>query len=189
MAGRPIDSEKIRSLIRMNGWTQNDFADKIGYSYRHFSRCLNRRMAMSEMVSSMSRVLGVTANSLIVDIQFVLAGVLSRIAQPYYYTHTWTDEYARKEMNRAFNEMYHLLKKNNYNILDNSQKELCRLGFKYWDDDQTLLLIPLWAWALIPDGTKLKSIFDTHTIKGKDSIDMDVRFNCLAWGIEVEPDD
>lgn len=71
-------------------------------------------------------------------------------------------------------------------ITDLSKEELIELGFKKWDEDMPdLLLIPLWIYDLIPDGTELTSISNTKSIKGKDEIDLDVRFGCIAYGFIV----
>lgn len=58
--------------------------------------------------------------------------------------------------------------------------ELFALGFGNWDG--ALRLIPLWAWNYIANGEELTSISDTVKVKGRDEIDNDVRFGCIAWG-------
>lgn len=64
-----------------------------------------------------------------------------------------------------------------------NRKELLKVGFRDWDKTSNLLLIPYELFDKIPDGTKLTSIDGEVKIKGKDSIDMDIRGGLIAWGL------
>jgi hypothetical protein len=44
------------------------------------------------------------------------------------------------------------------------------------------MLIPLWAFNYIADGEVLTCIDGTTAIFGKDKVDNDVRFGCIAHG-------
>jgi len=48
--------------------------------------------------------------------------------------------------------------------------------------DGTIRLIPLWAYNYVGDGETLVSIDGSPAVKGKDEIDLDVRFGCIAYG-------
>lgn len=52
----------------------------------------------------------------------------------------------------------------------------------WWDEDHKLWLITLEEFERLPDGFELTCIFGKKYIKGKDEIDMDVRFGHLAYG-------
>lgn len=58
--------------------------------------------------------------------------------------------------------------------------DLRALGFGYWDGD--LMVIPLWAFNIVADGEMLTSINGRRAVKGKDKIDLDTRFGCIAYG-------
>ena len=53
-----------------------------------------------------------------------------------------------------------------------------------WDDDvpDPLRLLTLDEYARVPDGAMLVSIGGKAKIKGRDEIDEDIRFGCMAWG-------
>lgn len=55
---------------------------------------------------------------------------------------------------------------------------------KKWNE-KLWLLTPN-EFTLIPDGVKLQCIEGTYAVKGKDYIDQDVRFGCLAYGLTKE---
>lgn len=63
---------------------------------------------------------------------------------------------------------------------------LLALGFRPWNDgDPELWLIPFWLMPHIPDGFPVAAIDGEHLAWDKNRIDDDVRFGCLAYGIEV----
>lgn len=64
-----------------------------------------------------------------------------------------------------------------------SRDDLYHLGFAKWDDTSDLLLVPLWFYPLLEEGTVLTSIHGSEAIVGEDDIDMDTRFGALAYGV------
>jgi hypothetical protein len=53
-----------------------------------------------------------------------------------------------------------------------------------WSDDpKGLFLFTVEEFTRLPDGTELTCIDGSIAIKGKDSIDQDVRFGHMAYGI------
>ena len=65
------------------------------------------------------------------------------------------------------------------------------IGFAKWEEEENpLLLIPLWLVSFIPDGIQLTCIdgetFIVDTLT-RARMDNDTRFGCLAYGIRVEP--
>jgi len=95
-----------------------------------------------------------------------------------------TLEYSYEEIKEEHSKIKETLKAIIGDITELSVDELKELGFKKWEEESELYLIPLWAFDLIPDGTVLESISGERAIKGKDEIDLDVRIGCIAWGFE-----
>lgn len=54
-----------------------------------------------------------------------------------------------------------------------------------WDDESDLYLIPLYLLSFIPIGTKLTSIDGETVIYDGTNIDNDIRFGCIAYGINI----
>ena len=64
--------------------------------------------------------------------------------------------------------------------------EARELRFGKWEDNNDLWLIPIWLYPLIPIGLELKSISGEKVIFNGNNIDKDIRFGCLAYGIELK---
>lgn len=96
----------------------------------------------------------------------------------------WSNEFSYKEVKESYANIKEQLSEIIGDITELSADELKELGFKKWEEESELYLIPLWAFDLIPDGTELESINGDKAIKGKDEIDLEVRFGCIAWGFE-----
>lgn len=55
---------------------------------------------------------------------------------------------------------------------------------KKWNEE--LWLLTPEECNQLPDGVRLKTIGDDYATKGKDYIDQDTRFGCLAFGLTKE---
>lgn len=97
----------------------------------------------------------------------------------------WSNEYSYEEILRRYSKIKEKLKELLGDITKLDVSQLEQLGFKKWDNESGLYLIPLWIYNLIPDGTELVSINNTKVIKGIDPIDLDVRFGCISFGIKI----
>jgi hypothetical protein len=97
----------------------------------------------------------------------------------------WSDEFSYKEIKDRYSKVKEELNGIIGDITAMSAEELKELGFTKWDEESEIHLIPLWAFDLIPDGTELESIDGDKVTKGKDEIDLDVRFGCIAWGLNL----
>lgn len=73
-------------------------------------------------------------------------------------------------------------------IVGMNPSDLVNLGFSIYDDTEVfpsgyfLLLIPIWVYDLIPDGTRIHNINGTSITKGEGNVDMDTRNGLLAYG-------
>lgn len=103
---------------------------------------------------------------------------------------SWSKEFSYKEVIENYQNIKEQMKEIVGDITKLSVDELKDLGFFLWSNEKedlsNLYLIPLWAFDLVPDGTTLTSIEGETAIKGQDSIDLDVRFGCIAYGLLKE---
>ena len=103
------------------------------------------------------------------------------------YMYDWGAEYKCKEMKEKFDRFYkqfndkNLIDFNNLTITEAKELRFCK-----WDDDSDLYLIPLWLYPIIPIGIELTGIFGDKIILDGNNIDKDIRFGCLAYGIELK---
>jgi hypothetical protein len=76
----------------------------------------------------------------------------------------------------------------NFSVM--SKDSLENLGFAKWQDDHPIMLVPIWAYRLLPEDTTLLSInLDWGAKSASDSMvrvdrPIDIRFGHLAWGIQ-----
>ena len=77
--------------------------------------------------------------------------------------------------------------KSNIDIINADKDTLLKLGFiPFSIDNKEYMLVPLYIYDIIPDGTKFISIFGEIKTKGVDYIDNAVRLGCIAYGIYKE---
>lgn len=108
----------------------------------------------------------------------------NQVAQTVQYP--WNDEFCRKEIKEAHDKLIDELKKH-INISHLTKEEAIELRFGRWSDETpNLYLIPLWLLPIIPVGTELTSIFGNKIVYDGANIDTDIRFGCLAYGIEID---
>lgn len=99
---------------------------------------------------------------------------------------SWKDDFARKEVREVWTDQGALLRRARYRRvtvaeLDQMTPEArMRLGFGHWDEKLTV--IPLWVFNYIADGEVLTCIDGSQSVKGRDEIDLDVRFGCITYG-------
>ena len=95
--------------------------------------------------------------------------------------YNWSGDFIISESKEFLNKFKEYFEKEKIDILKISIEDLEMLGFSKWDENE-LMLIPLWCFDLIPDGTELISISGDKKIKGKDEIDLDIRLRRTAYG-------
>lgn len=120
-----------------------------------------------------------------VEIQSILTWYANKIAETTQYK-SWSDEFCRKEVQKATDNMLEALKKNiDWSSL--TKEEASELRFMRWsNEDPDLYLIPLWLLPILPIGTKLTTIFGDEITYDGHNVDNDVRFGCIAYGIHIK---
>lgn len=104
----------------------------------------------------------------------------------------------RNEVVKAKESMYEeitrLLHKYDYEGIDDlGYEELDALGFRLWDEPDpkhmtVLMLVPVWLWDYIPEGTKLYTVLGVEVVKDKDKENtfLDFRHGSASVGFKVE---
>lgn len=81
-------------------------------------------------------------------------------------------------------DLYHIPVEEWKNLLIPTAKVL---GFKKWEADSSLMLIPGYLYQFIPAGLDLYCISGEKTeYNDYKDLDNDCRFGCLAYGIHIE---
>ena len=105
-------------------------------------------------------------------------------------TYNWDASYKERELKETFDTFYKSLQKeNNKHLVDLSKmtvKTAKEMGFCQWDEDGDLYLFPLWFMPLIPIGTEVISIIGKKIVYDGTNLDNDIRFSCIAYGIELK---
>jgi len=71
----------------------------------------------------------------------------------------------------------------NIDPCDMSADQMRELGFERWEDDNPMMLIPLWLFPFLKDEFETDSIDGETGLMRKDDMDVDSRFGCLAYGV------
>lgn len=100
--------------------------------------------------------------------------------------YNWKMSFSSEHISNAYQKIINSIKSEiDWN---NLTKENClTLGFQYASEKEpNFMLIPIWLYNAIPEGTELITIFGKHFkfIPGKS--DADNRFGYLAYGIHVD---
>ena len=94
----------------------------------------------------------------------------------------WDDRFSREEVVKHLTNMQKTVKKL-IDLNDLSKYQLTALGFSPWSESSPVMLVPLHLFPVLRDGTKLTCIDGEEFVVGKDEIDNDIRFGCIAYGI------
>lgn len=98
---------------------------------------------------------------------------------------SWSPEFKAKENEESATKMYEALAKH-IDVTTLTVEEARALRFMKWEEESDLWLFPLWLVPLIPEGLVVTFI-DGHTTPYiKDTLDNDIRFGCVAYGIIIK---
>lgn len=114
--------------------------------------------------------------------------LINKLSECYVYDN-WPDELKVKELNLGFDTVYDELKKH-IDFTKLTLEEAKELRFKKFDEDMPdLWLFPLYLVPIIPEGLEVTSINGETFKYEKDKMDNDIRFGCVAYGIEIKDED
>lgn len=117
-----------------------------------------------------------------------LTWFMNRVAETTTYE-SWSNDYKVKAIKNASDKMYAELAKH-INIETLTAEEAKELRFCKWSDEMpNLWLFPLWMLPLIPEGMMVMDISGETYPFERATADDDIRFGCLAYGIEVKSKD
>ena len=118
------------------------------------------------------------------EIQNCLTWLINKISETIIYN--WEDGFKIKENEKSFGEFYDELKKH-IDFTKLTVEEAKELRVKRWSDEQpNLWLFPLYLVPIIPEGLEITSIGGNKYKYEKDKADNDIRFGCVAYGIEIK---
>lgn len=118
------------------------------------------------------------------EIQNCLTWLVNKISETIIYD--WKDGFKIKENKKSFEEFYDELKKH-IDFTKLTVEEAKELRFKRWSDEQpNLWLFPLYLVPIIPEGLEVTSISGNKYKYEKEKADNDIRFGCVAYGIELK---
>lgn len=98
----------------------------------------------------------------------------------------WTKTFKKKETRNKIEEIKKYLHKEHFDIYKCSVELLLIVGFKWWDEEETILLIPLWAALILDENLNVIDIFDDGCTLAE--ADHDVRMGCIAYGLNMKGD-
>lgn len=105
-------------------------------------------------------------------------------------TYNWSADFKERELKDAFDTFYKSLQKeSNKPLIDLSKMTIeaaKEMRFCKWDENSDLYLFPLWFKPLIPIGTEVTTIGGEKIIYNGTNLDDDIRYGCLAYGIELK---
>ena len=118
------------------------------------------------------------------EIQNCLTWLVNRVSETIEYN--WDDGFKAKENKKSFETFYKELK-NHIDFSKITIEEAEELRFQRWDEEQpNFWLFPLYLVPIIPEGLEVMSISGDKFKYEKDKADNDIRFGCVAYGIEIK---
>ena len=109
--------------------------------------------------------------------------LLTRVGEAMNYS--WTNDFKIENLENINESLKHWEENNGsfkINPQDLSLEEMEELGFKQWEKENKIRLIPIWLFPFLCEEFESFSIFGTKYTK-KEQLDTDHRFGCLAYGV------
>lgn len=118
------------------------------------------------------------------EVRANITWLINKLSEGYMYT--WDDGFKQKESKKNFDRFYEELKKN-IDLTKLTVEEAKELRFGRWSDEfPDLWLFPLWLVPIIPEGMEVIDINGNKFNYEKEKADNDIRFGCVAYGIEIK---
>ena len=118
-----------------------------------------------------------------IEKQNCLTWLVNKISETVIYD--WNNEFKLQQNKKSFNNFYEELKKH-IDFTKLTAEEARELRFGKWDEKSNLWLFPLYLVPIIPEGLEVMSISGNKYKYEKDKADNDIRFGCVAYGIEIK---
>lgn len=125
----------------------------------------------------------ITINEGIVNVFINYINAITEVAE-----YNWNTDFKLKTIKETRESLKNGLKKA-IDLPHMSVMELISIGFQRWHIEETnedILLLPLYMYGTLRNGTEVISIFGERKIVGKDRIDNDNRCGCLAYGFLMD---
>lgn len=117
------------------------------------------------------------------EIQNCLTWLVNKVSATIIYN--WDNETKAKENKEVFDIFYDEIRQHiDFTKLTIEEAEDLRL--RRWDEESNLYLFPLWLVPIIPEGLEVTGISGCKYKYEKDKMDNDIRFGCVAYGIEIQ---
>lgn len=118
-----------------------------------------------------------------IEVQNCLTWLANKVSETVIYD--WNYEFKIRENEDSFDKFYKELKKH-IDFKKITVEEAKELRFQRWSEEQpNLWLFPLYLVPIIPEGLEVTSIGGNKYKYEKDKADNDIRFGCVAYGIEI----
>lgn len=119
------------------------------------------------------------------EIQNCLTWLANMSSQAFVYD-SWSDETKVSTIKEVYSMFYDELKKH-IDFKNLTVEDAKELRFGRWDEElPNLWLFPLYLTPIIPEGLEVMYIDGGKTQYKKDEMDDDIRFGCVAYGIEIK---
>lgn len=118
------------------------------------------------------------------EIQKCMCWLVNKLSEANSYE-SWSNEFKAKENKKAFDKFNEEMRKHiDFNKL--TIEEARELGFVVFNGNiPNLYLIPLYLVPMLPNGLEVTCISGEKKFVGNDYIDKDIRFGCIAYGVEI----
>ncbi len=118
------------------------------------------------------------------EVRNCLTWLVNKVSETIIYN--WDNDLKAKENKEGFDKFYKELEKH-IDFTKLTVEEAKELRFQKWSEEQPKLwLFPLYLVPIIPEGLEVVDINGEKYKYEKDTADNDIRFGCVAYGIEIE---
>lgn len=118
------------------------------------------------------------------EVRNCLTWLVNKVSETIIYN--WDNDFKAKENKESFDKFYKELEKH-IDFTKLTVEQAKELRFQKWSEEQPKLwLFPLYLVPIIPEGLEVVDINGEKYKYEKDTADNDIRFGCVAYGIEIE---
>lgn len=115
-------------------------------------------------------------NQIFVDTLMIMTRIVNCAGEGWAYRKHWSDEFRCQELNDIFENNYKKDEEFWKQVFDLPVEQKMLLGFRYFDKNDTKMLIPIWIWNLLPPDMYIED--GGKTVK---ELDNDTRGGVVFW--------